>query len=108
MVKYPIYQNDKRWVATRQRFANVYSKAFTSFVNNIKSQAIEIELFMDFLDPNSRQAYNILKKVVAYYQGKVQSIWLILTLDISNVTNSICQFDNVDEPFKVPLSWKWF
>ena len=63
---------------------------------------------MDFLDPNSRQAFDILKKVVEYYQGKVQSSWLHLTLNISKVTNSICKFDNVDEPFKVLLSWKWF
>ena len=70
----------------------------------MKSQPIEIEFFMDFLDPNSRQAFNILKRVVGFYQDKVQSSRLNLTSNISKVTNSICQFDNVDEPFKVPLS----
>ena len=75
---------------------------FSALLNRttMKSQPIEIEFFMDFLDPYSRQAFNILKKVVGYYQGKVQSIRLNLTSNISKVTNSICQFDNVDEPFK--------
>ena len=84
---------------------------FASYkAEQLKSQPIEIELSMDFLDSKSLQAFNILKKVVGYYQGKVRIDYRvacmirIATLNISKVTNSICKFDNVDEPFKVPLS----